>query len=41
MIRYDNMANSLVDKDYKAFWKSVHKRSNGKAVKHGAVVGGC
>jgi len=25
-IRSDNMANSLADKDYKAFWKSVHKR---------------
>ena len=41
MIRADILANSIVDKEYRAFWKHVHNQQKGKAVNHAAVVGGC
>jgi len=41
MIRADNLANSIADKEYGAFWKHVHKQQKGKAVNYAAVVGGC
>ena len=41
MIRADILANSIADKEYRAFWKHVHKQQKGKAVNHAAVVGGC
>jgi len=41
MIRADNLASSIADKEYKSFWKHIHNEQKGKAVNHAAVVGGC
>ena len=40
MIRADNLANNIADKEYRAFWKHLHKQQKGKVVNHAAVVGG-
>ena len=33
MIRADNLANSIADKEYRAFWKHVHKQESRAAAR--------
>ena len=40
-LRADALANSLSNKEYRKFWKSVNRSNNNKAVKYGSTIDGC
>lgn len=39
-LRADSCANAMSDKDYKAFWASIHKQSNSASTKYVDAIGG-